>query len=541
MKQRILLILTIAAVSAVSVLVAQTVGLANWTGITLLILLETIGALAVFEFFSREVKAISCLQDYMQKLAQGNLLLKINPQIAGHPLGQTMQAITAHIRNIFSGAMKDAVQVADTCQQIKTAIEEASKASEQISLKTQEIAEQIFTQTEHLQKTAGYIRKMGESIDQARNLAAETVKSAVSSMEVAKNGSVAVDKAMGKMQQIKIKAQQAGEKINELFTRSKKIGDFSAIITSIAGQTNLLALNAAIEAARAGEHGRGFAVVSDEVRKLAEESNAAATEINKIIQEIQKEIVVVSEAFNEVTALIVEGVDISGESSQALEHILASFQESEIKINAMNQAITDTAEITGQVLQTTVETQRIAEQTAEAAQQVAAATEEQNAAVAESTMALQQLSAAAESSKQNIAREVMERNMVEKVLEFKKLTENLPPEELTQQHLQKIADALEVDQVSITDTAGNIKYASYPPSLGLNMYEITPSTKTLFTENRLYNATPIIHNAEEGRLFKYVTTAGADKRIYQVAQSFDTLIAFLENNTSLSQAYSNKN
>lgn len=532
MKRRIQLTLAVVVISILSVLLAQYVGVDSWTGSLLVVLVEVIGVLIIFEDFYRELKILGWLQTYLQKLAQGNILLKLKSDVAEQPLGQAVQAISAYIKNIFGGVMKDAIQIAETCQQIKTAVEEISRASERISLITQEIAQQNFTQTEYLYKTAGYIKKMGESIGQAQELADETVKVSVSSMEVAKNGSVAVEKVTEKMQQIKINAQQAGEKINELFNRSNKIGDFSKIITNIAEQTNLLALNAAIEAARAGEHGRGFVVVSDEVRKLAEESNVAASEINKIIQEIQKEIAVAGKAFNQVSALIDEGVDISGESSQALEHILVSFQESEAKVNAMNQAISAIAKVTEEVLQTTAETQKIAEQNAQVAQQVAAATEEQNASIAESNLALQQLSAAAERSKQDIAREVMEPNMVEKVLEFKKLTEHLPPEELTQERLQEIANILEVDQVSITDTAGVIKYANYPPSLGLQMYEITPDTKKLFTENKLYNATPIIHNAEEGRLFKYVATGGTDKRIYQVAQSFDTIVALLKNKTA---------
>lgn len=532
MKRRIQLTLAVVVISILSVLLAQNVGVDGWTGSLLIILLETIGVIFIFEYFYREFKILGWLQTYLQKLAQGNILLKLKSDVAEQPLGQAVQAISAYMKNIFGGVMKDAIKLAETCQQIKTAVEEISRASERISLITQEIAQQNFTQTEYLYKTAGYIKKMGESIGQAQELADETVKVSVSSMEVAKNGSVAVEKVTEKMQQIKINAQQAGEKINELFNRSNKIGDFSKIITNIAEQTNLLALNAAIEAARAGEHGRGFVVVSDEVRKLAEESNVAASEINKIIQEIQKEIAVAGKAFNQVSALIDEGVDVSGESSQALEHILVSFQESEAKVNAMNQAISAIAKVTEEVLQTTAETQKIAEQNAQVAQQVAAATEEQNASIAESNLALQQLSAAAERSKQDIAREVMEPNMVEKVLEFKKLTEHLPPEELTQERLQEIANILEVDQVSITDTAGFIKYGSYPPALGLNLYEITPEVKNLFTENKLYNATPIVHNAEEGRLFKYVSTGGTDKRIYQVAQSFDTIVALLKNKTA---------
>jgi methyl-accepting chemotaxis protein len=528
MKRKIQLILAVVVISCISVLLAQNIGVDTWPQIILVILLETIGVLAVFEFFNRELKTLAWVHNYMEKLAQGNILLKVKSNVSKQPLGQAVQAITAYVKNIFCDIMKDTIQAAETSQQIKTAVEEISRASEHISLRSQEIAEQNLTQTEYLHNTIDYIEKMGESIKEAQKLAEETVKFSVSSMDVAKKGSTAVENVTGKMQQIKINAQQAEEEIHELFTRSAKIGDFSKIITSIADQTNLLALNAAIEAARAGEHGRGFVVVSDEVRKLAEESNAAALEIDKIIQEIQQEITEVREAFSQVSALIDEGVEISGESSLALEHILLSFQESEAKVNAMNQTIGSVAKVTEQVLQTTAETQKIAERNAVVAQEVAAATEEQNASITESTLALQHLSTASERAKQDVAREVMEPSMVEKVLEFKKLTEKLPAEELTQQRLQEIADYLEVDQLSITDSAGVIRYANYPPSLGLKMYEITPDIKKLFTEDKLYTATPIIHNAEEGKLFKYVATKDKDKRIYQVAQSFETIVALLE-------------
>jgi len=528
MKRRIQLTLAVVVISVLSVFLAQNVRVGNWIGSFLAILLEVVGVLAIFEYFARQLKMLGWLEEYMEKIAQGNSLFKIDPQVARHPLGQAVQKVTTYLHRVYGGMMKNTIQIADACQQIKSAVEEISKASEQISQKTQEIATQNFTQTEHLDKTTESIKQMDENIVQALKLAEETVKSSVSSREVAQNGSQAVAKVTEKMQQIKAEAEQAGEKIDNLINWSNKIGDFSKLITNIAGQTNLLALNAAIEAARAGEHGRGFVVVSDEVRKLAEEANAAAAEIDKIIQEIQKEIAVVSEAFNQVNNLIDEGVNISGESSQALEHILSSFQQSEVKVNAMNQAIGAIAEVAEQVLQIIKETQKLAEQNAEATQQVAAATEEQNASILESTQALQRLSATTEDSKQTITREVMERNMVEKAIEFRNMAEGLPPENLTKERLREMADALEVDQVAITDTSGVIKFSSYPPSIGFNLFEITPETKKLFTENKPYNATPIIQNVEEGRLFKYVTIRGDDRRIYQVAQSFETIMKLLE-------------
>ena len=203
MKRRIQLTLAVVVISILSVLLAQNVGVDGWTGSLLIILLETIGVIFIFEYFYREFKILGWLQDYLHKLAQGNILLKVKSNVAKQPLGQAVQAISAYIKNIFGGVMKDAIQIAETCQQIKTAVEEISRASERISLITQEIAQQNFTQTEYLYKTAGYIKKMGESIGQAQELADETVKVSVSSMEVAKNGSVAVEKLLRKCSESK--------------------------------------------------------------------------------------------------------------------------------------------------------------------------------------------------------------------------------------------------------------------------------------------------------------------------------------------------
>jgi methyl-accepting chemotaxis protein len=234
----------------------------------------------------------------------------------------------------------------------------------------------VESANENTQKLAENMEKFKATIDESEEKIASTSSTAQEGRENVQNAVTGMDK-------INQNVQALSGVVGNLGEQSKKIGSIVDTISAISEQTNLLALNAAIEAARAGEHGRGFAVVADEVRKLAEQSSGAASEISSLIDSIQKETESAVTAMEAGVEQVNEGtkaVDGAGASFTNISDMVAGVAESS---KTMASIVSDLTASTESIKEAITKINDMSRKVSNEAQTVSAATEEQSASMHE--------------------------------------------------------------------------------------------------------------------------------------------------------------
>lgn len=311
-------------------------------------------------------------------------------------------ATVAHTSQELSEA---STQTATASQEIAQTIEQVTNATTESAQTTQQIAsgsEQLATSAT---EAAHAVELLSSAIETVRSSAEQQTEAAGQAALVATEGSKAVGNTLTSMERIKDQVGASAQAVQELGAKQEQIGAIVKTIDDIAEQTNLLALNAAIEAARAGEHGRGFAVVADEVRKLAERSGSATKEIAELIESVRQGVEEAIRRMDASSEEVVAGNAASQEAREALKQILAAAEQSQAlavassaqvaemvgNAETVNQAISNVASVSEETAAGAEQMSASAEEISASAQQVAASVQEQTASVEEVSAMAQSL------------------------------------------------------------------------------------------------------------------------------------------------------
>jgi len=247
----------------------------------------------------------------MRRVADGDLTVAVDTDMRNpDSLLATLSTMLASLRGMLGAMAASSKQVAEE--------------SRHISVASRQVSDAAVHQTDATTEMAAAMEEVTVSITQISDNARETEENSSASAKLAAQGTRAVSLAASEIKQVAATVEDATGKISALVKSAEEVGEIANVIKEIANQTNLLALNAAIEAARAGEQGRGFAVVADEVRKLAERTSSATIKIEEIIDAIRAETVSAIEAMRTAGPQVRSGVD----SAANAEDLLRQIQES---------------------------------------------------------------------------------------------------------------------------------------------------------------------------------------------------------------------
>jgi len=360
--------------------------------VSLIIIISLIFIVAVSSLIlNKLLKPLSILEKATYKIAEGDFTnnVEINSKDELGKLGNAFNKMTNDIRGILTKVSSTANIVSDSSKELSSQSMEVSEISNEIGRNIEELAEGAQNQAKEAESGSEVIIGLGNLINEEQKNIEKLSNSSESVNESIIAGLSAIKELIQNTDESSKAAKEIVDVINDTNRNTSEIGNVTTVIASIAEQTNLLALNAAIEAARAGEHGKGFAVVADEIRKLAEESTKSTKEIDNIVTELTTS---VNNAVNKMKTITL-----------IFETQTEKVNETENKFNEISKAIKVTEEIVSELFvssskmnENKTKALEVIQNVSAISEEYAANTEEASASTEEQTASINEISNASD-------------------------------------------------------------------------------------------------------------------------------------------------
>ncbi|WP_409340250.1 methyl-accepting chemotaxis protein [Paenibacillus sp. MBLB4367] len=336
---------------------------------------------------------IRSIQHWMAKAQKGDMTVQGDYRSKDEIglLTHDFNGMIAGLREIIVKIGTESQNLSASSEQLLASSEQSSQSTNQVVLAIQEIAAGADRQLQSTTESVRAMEEMAIGINRIADFSGSVSAMSMDASKDAEEGNKAIQKAVAQMESIRESVSDSAVLVNQLGTRSKEIGKIVDAITDISSQTNLLALNAAIEAARAGEHGKGFVVVADQVRKLAEQSRQSADQISSIIRQIQSETKLAVDSMEKGNKEVESGSIIVQEAGEAFRSIMQSVQEVANQMQEVSASSEQMSAGSEQITASLQDMENITKSAFVKTESVAAASEEQLATMEEISSAVHAL------------------------------------------------------------------------------------------------------------------------------------------------------